>query len=79
MLEEAFDKTGDDIKDMICTLTDGELENKFYGGFGTAHGREFTAWGAKYVYFPVVYDGAEWVGWAPRNPCDEATPHRGGQ
>jgi hypothetical protein len=33
----------------------------------------FTAWGAKYVYFPMEYDGDYWVGSAPRDPCDEAT------
>ena len=33
---------------------------------------------ANWVYFPICYDGAEWVGHAPRNPCDIAMEHQGG-
>lgn len=31
----------------------------------------FLAWTPTRVYFPVKYDGGEWVESAPRNPCDE--------
>jgi hypothetical protein len=68
-----------DDKFVSWTLTDEEAEEKFYNGYGNNEGCEFTAWGEKYVYFPVVYDGSEWVGWAPRNPCNEKTFHAGGQ
>ena len=40
-------------------------------------GKSFTAWTKKYVYFPVCYEGVEWVGRAPRSPCDIATKHQG--
>lgn len=79
MLREEFSKTGDDFNKMTTTLNDTELFKRFYSGYGGANGRPFTAWGEKYVYFPVVYDGSEWVGHAPRNPCDEATRHQGGE
>lgn len=64
---------------IACTLTDDEMDIEFDSGFGESEGIPFTAWSENYVYFPVVYDGAEWVGRAPRNPCDEATTHFGGE
>ncbi len=64
---------------LSTTLTNEELDTPFNSGYGTSEGKPFTAWSKKYVYFPVVYDGAEWVGSAPRNPCGEATDHVGGQ
>ena len=60
-----------------CTLTKSGLERRFDAGFGVSEGKPFTAWSEKRVYFPVVYDGAEWVGSAPRDPCKEATKHVG--
>ena len=69
---------GDD-KIIAYTLSDKELDVEFDDGFGGSEGKPFTAWSYDYVYFPVVYDGAEWVGRAPRNPCPEATEHMGGQ
>lgn len=61
------------------TLTDDDADRAFDSGYGGSEGEPFTAWGKRYVYFPVVYDGAEWVGSAPRDPCDEKTDHVGGQ
>lgn len=52
---------------------------EFDGGYGRSEGCNFTAWGGKYVYFPAVYDGSEWVECVPRNPCLIATPHIGGE
>ena len=79
MLKEAFEENKEDFSKMVTTLTKDELERVFDDGYGLAQGDPFTAWGEKYVYFPVVYDGAEWVGSAPRNPCDEKCSHFGGQ
>lgn len=78
MLKKAFEQTGDDFNNMETTLSHNELNEQFNVGFGSSEGKPFTAWGDKYVYFPVVYDGREWVGWAPRNPCDIVTHHQGG-
>ena len=60
------------------TLNDIELHRRFDDGFGGECGSPFTLWTEKRVYFPLCYDGAEWVGSAPRNPCDEKTRHQGG-
>jgi hypothetical protein len=73
-LEEA---AGDE-KIIACTLTEEELGREFDNGYGGEEGMPFTAWSETRVFFPICYDGSEWVGSAPRNPCNEATPHQGG-
>lgn len=55
----------------------GDIDTPFDPNWGEHNGAAFTAWTEHRVYFPVVYDGAEWAGSAPRNPCDEATGHQG--
>lgn len=60
-------------------LQSAEMVTPFYTGFGGHEGCPFTAWTETRVYFPVVYDGAEWVESAPRHPCEEATGHVGGE
>lgn len=72
-------RNGDNLDSLLCTLSDTELDVKFDDGYGASEGKPFSAWTHSFVYFPVVYDGAEWVGSAPRNPCDVATEHQGGQ
>lgn len=79
MLKEAFKETGDNYEKMETTLTDEEIKQKFDDGYGGSEGDHFTTWGDVYVYFPIVYDGAESIGYAPRNPCDIKTSHWGGE
>lgn len=74
-----IEDTADGDKIVYCTLSNTELDVEFDGGYGGSEGKPFTAWSEKYVYFPVVYDGSEWAGRAPRFPCDEATNHVGGE
>lgn len=54
------------------------LDAEFDSGYGGADGCHFTLWTKRRVYFPVQYDGAEWVASVPRDPCNEATSHVGG-
>ena len=68
---------GDEI--IANTLTDEDMGVEFDDGYGGSEGKDFTAWSKDYVYFPVVYDGLEWVGRVPRNPCDQASNHHGGE
>ena len=75
-LEQKVKELGDTL--IECTSTDEEMKRKFDGGYGGEEGSPFTAWGEKYVYFPICYDGSEWIGHAPRNPCAERMPHQGG-
>ena len=53
------------------------FDREFDSGYGGSEGCYFTAWGHKYVYFPAVYDGSEWMSFVPRNPCLHATEHIG--
>jgi hypothetical protein len=62
-----------------CTLSEMELDEKFDDGYGGSEGKPFTLWTKNRVYFPIVYDGAEWVESVPRNPCDEISGHFGGE
>ena len=75
LLREAVIETGEVFEDLQTTLTPEKMKKRFDRDFGETKGEPFTAWGEKYVYFPCEYDGEESVGWAPRNPCDEATKH----
>ncbi|MFX1724974.1 hypothetical protein [Stenotrophomonas sp. AS1] len=80
LILEHMKEVGESPVDVVgCTLTEAELDIDFSRGYGGSEGKAFTLWTERRVYFPAVYDGAEWVGSAPRNPCDEATEHQGGQ
>lgn len=50
----------------------------FNSDYGHDEGPPVLAWTETRVYFPVVYDGAEWMGSAPRNPTDNGQAHVGG-
>lgn len=58
----------------------GDLDISFDDDFGGENGPPFVAWTETLVLFPLCYDGAEWVGTAPRNPSasSEALEHQGG-
>ena len=80
MIQNEMEESGETWGDVeATTLTDAELDVMFNNGYGGSEGKPFTLWTHNRVYFPVVYDGAEWVGSAPRNPCEEATGHMGGE
>lgn len=51
---------------------------EFCPGYGSEEGPPVLAWTAEYVYFPASYDGAEWMGRAPRNPRPLGQHHVGG-
>lgn len=70
-------ETFDDVVE--CTLTEEELMVEFNGGYGGSEGKPFTLWTTNRVYFPVVYDGAEWVESVSRNPDGKPTRHLGGE
>ena len=44
---------------------------EFDSGYGGVEGIAFMLWTGSYVYFPIMYDGAEWVESVPRNPTDD--------
>ena len=69
MLDEALEENGESWAEVEAnTMTDKEMTKKFDSGFGGRKGIPFTVWTKNSVYFPVVYDGAEWVGRVSRHP-----------
>lgn len=81
MLADSFKDNGEAFPEDVVslTLTDEQLDAEFDDGYGGSEGAPFTVWTEKRVYFPVVYDGSEWVGSVPRNPNGEASYHHGGE
>lgn len=54
------------------------LDVEFNDGYGGEEGCAFTIWTKHRVYFPVCYDGSEWVGSVSRHPDGKPTVHKGG-
>ena len=79
MIEDEMKNHNDSFHNVIsCTLSEDELLEKFNTDYGSTNGKHFTLWTKTRVYFPVVYDGAEWVGSVSRNPDGNQTKHIGG-
>lgn len=55
------------------------LDVEFYPGYGGSEGPPLLAWSENHVFFPVVYDGSEWIDSAPRNPVSKGQSHVGGE
>lgn len=80
MIFEEMKVRGETFEDIESnTLTNEEMEIEFHDGYGSSEGKPFTVWTKNTVYFPVVYDGAEWVGSVSRNPDGNPTDHQGGE
>ena len=73
---EMNDESWDNV--VSCTLTEEGLRESFDDSYGREEGKPFTLWTKTRVYFPVTYDGAEWVGSVSRNPDGNPTEHVGG-
>jgi len=78
-LSEALQNSGETWGDVEAnTMTDAEMDKEFNDGYGGVSGCSFTVWTKKNVYFPLSYDGSEWVGSVSRHPDGKPTPHQGG-
>lgn len=53
---------------VACTLDDAGLDAEFDPSYGLVEGKPFGLWTKRRVYFPVCYDGAEFVASVPRDP-----------
>lgn len=76
-----FTKNGETVADVLeCVppIDSPEMATPFDAGYGGTEGCPFTCWTHKNVYFPVQYDGAEWVACVSRNPDGKPTGHIGG-
>jgi len=80
MIENEMSAHNDSFDNIVSQI--GETENwldiNFKNGYGGTEGPPFTLWTYERVYFPVQYDGSEWVSSVPRNPNGEITYHVGG-
>lgn len=78
ILIQAMAENKECLANIIDSTFEGEEWNKeFDAGYGAPNGDPFTVWTNDYVYFPTVYDGAEWIGSVRRNPCGVKTEHIG--
>ena len=80
LIEREMKERGETFADLVSiTLSEEELDRKFdadeYGGL---EGTPFTAWTERTVYFPLSYDGSEFVGSVSRHPDGKPTEHQGG-
>jgi hypothetical protein len=79
MLLDVMWERGETLADIEAnTMTDEEMNKEFDSGYGGTKGVSFTVWTKNTVYFPICYDGAEWVGSVSRNPDGKSTEHQGG-
>lgn len=79
LIDHEMQRHGDTWPDLVDMTGDGDwLDTPFDNDYGGTEGEPFTLWTKKRVYFPVQYDGAEWVASVPRFPCDQPTYHVGG-
>lgn len=79
LIEDMFTLTGDSWDQVESnTMTENEMMIDFDDGYGSIEGIPFTVWTKNYIYFPVSYDGSEWVGCVSRNPNGEPSYHFGG-
>ena len=71
---------GEKFNDVISyAQTDGKwLDYYFDDDSKKIEGESFTIWTKSRVYFPVQYNGCEWVESVSRNPDGKPTHHIGG-
>lgn len=79
MLGQALEENGESWAEVESnTMTEDEMAKDFDDGFGRTKGCSFTVWTKKSVFFPICYDGSEWVGCVSRHPDGKPTDHQGG-
>jgi hypothetical protein len=77
-LQQARETAGDQSEIVAVSPSETVLDVSFDDGYGGSEGPAVLVWTEARVYFPVVYDGAEWLDSAPRNPQPDGQAHVGG-
>lgn len=68
-LEKQFSNHGETFEDIEHIYPEESvLDVPFDDGYGLPEGPEFLVFTSRRVYFPVCYDGMEWIGSVPRHP-----------
>ena len=80
LMDDERESSGD-TSPIVAAVAPSEdvLDIPFDAGYGSAEGKPVLVWTEDRVYYPVVYDGAEWLASVPRNPVGEGQAHSGGQ
>lgn len=78
MISGEMEERGETWADVESMVGSEHFDTPFDDGYGGTEGEPFTVWTLKRVYFPVCYDGAEWVASVSRHPDGIATAHVGG-
>ncbi len=81
VLADFLKEQDDEATDVIVAKAPADekvWDEEFSAGYGGPEGAHILAWSAQWVYFPVCYDGAEWMGRAPRHPRAKGQEHVGG-
>lgn len=76
LLRNARSNANDKSDIVYCNVSEDVMNKKFDNGWGATEGEPFTVWSETHVYFPLEYDGAEYVGYAPRFPNDDPMSHQ---
>lgn len=76
--ESARTEAGDESPVVAVAPDEATLGVEFDAVSGVDEGKPVLVWAEKRVYFPVQYDGSEYLGSAPRNPQSEGQRHVGG-
>lgn len=79
MFEECRTEDGDTSPVVAVAPDESVLDVAFDSDYGSSAGPAVLIWTEERVYFPVVYDGAEWLESVPRNPVPHPKGHVGGQ
>lgn len=75
----AAQRRADDQNEIIAYAPDAAaFVVEFDSSYGSPKGPDVLAWTETRVYFPVTYDGSEWMESAPRHPTTEGQEHIGG-
>lgn len=81
LITKEMDRHGDTWGSIVDLVIEGGsvecFDDKFDDGLGLEEGKPFTVWTTDRVYFPVWYDGSEWVWSASREPDGVAMTHVG--
>jgi hypothetical protein len=80
LLEQSLIDCGETMGDIVSYApVDGKwLDYYFDDDSKQIEGESFTVWTKKRVYFPVQYNGSEWVESVSRIPDGKPTNHIGG-
>ena len=88
-ITEAMDHNNDSLSCVVDTIVgeldqrilldektskDTWLDREFDEDYGMPEGHTFIIWTLNWIYFPVTYDGKEWVSSVPRNPLSSYHP-----